>query len=198
MNSIFAKIGLAAALLLALGSSESCSTRPTLVIHQSEALSVVLRELPAGYPSLEPHNHPYTVPSKKALDILGALDYSAGSFLPFSQGQPHRVFSRRQVELLAPELSKALSMALPQEVVAFTLTDEEKPDRRTKGLGFVLEDELHVIIEELRKPFYEGEQKSYQQQFSRWELIPGDRQRHYTTRPGGKGVTTNWIVTPLR
>jgi hypothetical protein len=118
--------------------------------------------------------------------------------LPFSQGQPHRVFSRRQAESLAPELSKALSMALPQEVVAFTLADEEKPDRRTKGLGLVLEDELHVIIEELRKPFYEGEKKSYQQQFPRWELIPGDRQRHYTTRPGGKGVITNWIVAPLR
>jgi hypothetical protein len=106
--------------------------------------------------------------------------------------------SRRQAELLAPELSMALSMALPQEVAAFTLADEEMPDRRTKGLSFVLGDELHVIIEDLRKPFYEGEQKPYQQQFPRWELIPGDRQRHYTTRPGGKGVITNWIVTPLR
>jgi hypothetical protein len=198
MNSIFAKIGLAAALLLALGSSQSCSTRPNLVIHQSEALSVILRERPAGYPSLEPYRHPYTIPPQTALAILGSLDYSEGSFLPFSQGHPHRVFSRRQAELLAPELSKALDMALPQEVVAFTLADEEKPDRRTKGLGFVLGDELHVIIEELRKPFYEGEQKSYQQQFFRWELIPGDRQRHYTTSPGGKGVLTNWIITPLR
>ncbi len=200
MNSIIAKIGVMAALLLALGSFESCSTRPNLVIHQSEALSVILRELPAGYPypSLEPYNHPYTIPSQKALAILGSLDYSEGSFLPFSQGHPHRVFSRRQAESLAPELSKALSMALPQEVAAFTLADEEKPDRRTKGLGFVLGDELHVIIVELRKPFYEGEQKPYQQQFFRWELIPGDRQRHYTTSPGGKGMITNWIVTPLR
>lgn len=198
MNSIIAKIGIMAALLLALGSSQSCSTRPNLVIHQSEALSVILRERPAGYPSLEPYGHPYTIPPQTALAILGSLDYSEGSFLPFSQGQPHRVFSRRQVELLAPELSKALDMALPQEVAAFTLADEEKPDRRTKGLGFVLGDELHVIIEELRKPFYEGEQKSYQQQFFRWELIPGDRQRHYTTSPGGKGVLTNWIITPLR
>lgn len=198
MNSTIAKIGIMAALLLALGSSQSCSTRPNLVIHQSEALSVILRELPAEYPSLEPYSHPYAIPAQKALDILGSLDYSGGSFLPFSQGQPHRVFSRRQVELLAPELSKALDMALPQEVAAFTLADEEKPDRRTKGLGFVLGDELHVIIEELRKPFYEGEQKSYQQQFFRWELIPGDRQRHYTTSPGGKGVLTNWIITPLR
>lgn len=198
MSSIIAKPMVLAALLLALGSSQSCSTRPNLVIHQSEALSVILRELPAGYPSLEPHNHPYTIPPKEAVDVLGALEYGEGSRLPFSQGQAHRVFSRHQAELLAPELSKALSMALPQEVAAFTLADDEKPDRRTKGLGFVLGDDLHVIIEELRKPFYEGEQKSYQQQFFRWELIPGDRQRHYTTRPGGKGVITNWIITPLR
>jgi hypothetical protein len=198
MNSNVAKIGVMAALLLALGSYGSCSSRPNLVIHQSDALSVVLRELPAGYPSLEPHNHPYKLSSQKALDILGSLDYSQGSFFPFSQERPQRVFSRRQAESLAPELSKALSMALPQEVAAFSLADEEKPDRRTRGLGFVQEDELHVIIEELRKPFYEGEQKSYQQQVPRWELIPRDRQRHYTTSPDGKGVLPNWVVIPLR
>jgi len=198
MNQVVAKAGILVALLLILCSSLSCSTSPHLVIHRSEALSVVLRERPAGHPSLEPYNHPYTVPSQKALDILGSLDYSESSFLPFSQGHPHRVFSRRQVELLAPELSKALNMALPQEMAAFTVADEEKPDRRTTGLGFVLDDELHLIIEELRKPFYEGEQKSYQQNVFRWELIPRDRQRHYTTDPGGKGVITNWIVTPLR
>ena len=198
MNSIIAKPVVLAALLLALGSSQSCSTRPNLVIHQSDALSVVLRELPAGYPPLMPYNHPYTTSPKEALDILASLDYSEASILPFSEGYPRRVFSRRQVELLAPELSKALSLALPQEVAVFTLADEEKPDRRTKGLSFVLSDELHLIIEELRKPFYQGEQKTYQQQIFRLELIPGNRQRHYTSRPGGKGVITNWIITPLR
>lgn len=199
MNSIMAKIGVGAALLLVLCSSPSCETRSNLVIHQSDALAVVLRELPAGYPSLEPHNHSYTVPPKEVLGILESLNYySEGSFLSFSSGQPRRVFTRRQAELVAPELSKALSLALPQEVAAFTVADEEKPDRRTKGLGFVLGDELHLIIEELQRPSYQGEQKTYQQQISRWELIPGDKQRLYTSRPGGKGVITNWIITPLR
>jgi hypothetical protein len=198
MNSIIAKIGVMAALLLVLGNSQSCSTRPNLVIHQSDTLSVVLRELPAGYPPLMPHNHPYTISPKYISEILASLDYSEGSLLPFSQGQAHRVFSRHQAELLAPDLSKALSLALPQEVAVFTLADEEKPDRRTKGLGFVLGDELHLIIEDLRKPFYQGEQKPYQQQLFRWELLPGSRQRHYTSRPGGKGAITNWIITPLR
>lgn len=198
MNSVVAKTGVMAALLLVLGSSESCNTRPNLVVHQSDALSVILRELPAGYPLLTPYSHPYTVSPNYVLDILSSLDHSEGSSLPFSQGHPRRVFSRHQAELLAPELSKALSLALPQEVAAFTLADEEKPDRRTKGLVFILGDELHLIIEELRRPFYQGEQKPYQQQLFRWELLPGSRQRHYTSRPGGKGVITNWIITPLR
>jgi hypothetical protein len=183
---------------LVIGSSMSCETHPNLIIYQSEALSIVLRELPDEYPSLLPHNHPYTIPPKKALEVLGALEYGEGSLLPFSQGRAHRVFSRRQAESLAPELSKALSLALPQEVAAFTLADEEKPDRRTKGLGFILGDELHLIIEELRRPYYQGEQKPYQQQLFRWELLPGSRQRHYTSRPEGKGMITNWIITPLR
>lgn len=59
-----------------------------------------------------------------------------------------------QGKILAQELSKAFGMALPQEVVAFTIADEEKPDRRTKGLTFIVGDELHLILEELRKPSY--------------------------------------------
>ena len=126
------KIGVVAVLLFILCSSPSCVTRPNLVIHQSDALSVVLRDLPDGYPSLEPHNHPYTVQPKIAFDILESLDYGEDSLLPFSRKQPRRVFTRRQAELLAPELSKALSLALPQEVAAFNVADEERPDRLTK------------------------------------------------------------------
>ena len=187
-----------AAGFLILSSSLSCQTGPNVVIHESESLTVVLRELPAGYPSLEPHQHPYPITAKEILGILESLQYDAGSFMPFSSGQARRVFTKRQADLLAPQLSNALSEVGPQLAVAFSVADEERPDRRTKGFAFVRKDELHLIIEELRKPWYEGEQKSYQQDVSRWELLPGDRQRHYTTRPGGKGVVTNWIITPLQ
>jgi len=118
--------------------------------------------------------------------------------MPFLARQPRRVFTTHQAELLAPELSKALGEVLSPQVVTFSVVDEVKPDRGTKGFAFVRNDELHLIIEDLRKPWYEGEQKPYQQDVSQWELLPVDRQRHYTTRPGGKGVVTNWIITPLR
>ncbi|MGE0642801.1 MAG: hypothetical protein AB7P24_03930 [Nitrospira sp.] len=118
--------------------------------------------------------------------------------MPFSSKQPRRVFTTRQAKSLARELSKAFSDVLSEQVVAFSVADEQKPDRRTKGLAFALNDELHLIIEELQKPRFEGEQKPYQLEISRWELLPGDGQRHYTTRSKGKGLLTKWIITPLR
>jgi hypothetical protein len=186
-----------AAILMALLSVPSCKSRHNLVIHQSDTLSVVLREMPVGYPAIQPFDHPYTIQPNKVFDVLASLHYDAASFLPFSRSQPGSVFTKVQAEQLASELSKALSTALPLEVTAFIIADAEKPDRRTKGLVFVLGDEFHLIIEELRKPSYQGEQKTYQQQVPRWELLPGDKQRHYTRHPGGKGTIANWIVTPL-
>lgn len=184
-------------LLPVVVSSASCGTHPNLIIHQTDSLSVVLHELPAGYPSLGPHSHPYVPPPKEVWIIIESLDYREGTFSPFSWGPPRKVFTRNQAEMLAPELSKALSLALPHEVVRFSVADKDSPDRHTKGLSFVLGDELHLIIEELRQPSYQGEQKTYQQQTHRWELLPGNRQRLFTSRPGGKGTATNWIMTPL-
>ena len=189
--------GVMATGFLILCSLLSCQTSPNVVIHESESLTVVLQELPTGYPLLAPYHHPYKIPLKDVLSALESLNYTTASSMPFSSRQPSRVFTKRQAESLASELSKALSDVLSEQVVAFAIADEEKPDRRTKGFVFVAKDELHLIIEELRKPLYEGEQKTYQQPISRWELLPGDRQRHYATRVDGKGAITNWIIIPL-
>jgi hypothetical protein len=198
-SSALSQSGVVAALvLIILGSSQSCQTRPKLVIHQTDTLSVVLSEIPTGYPSLVPYNHAYTIQPDKVRNILAVVQYDAGSLIPFSGKHPRHVFTRQQGELLAPAISKALSQALPQDVVEFSLADQDRPDRRTKGLVFMLNDELHLIIEELRKPVYQGEPNTYQQEVHRWELLPGDNQRHYVRRPGGKGTITNWIITPLR
>ena len=188
---------IASCFTLVIGSSMSCETHPNLVIYQSEAAWVALRELPAGYPSLGPHHHPYTITPKKMLTLLEPLQYRESSFLPFVWGHPHRVFTANQAKTLAQELSKAFGSALPQEVVAFTVADEEKPDRRTKGLTFIVSDELHLILEEVREPSFRGEQKTYQPQAHQWELIPSHTQRLYTSRPDGKGITPYWVVSPL-
>lgn len=187
-----------ATVLLALLSSPSCETPPHLVIHQSDTATVVLREMPVGYPTLTPFHHPYTIAPKEVFDILTSLHYEAGLLLPLSRSHPRSLFTKPQAELLAPELSRALTQALPQHVTAFTITDEEKPDRRTKGLAFVRDDELHVIIEELHRLRYEGEQPTYQQPVSRWSLFTSGNHRHYARHPGGKGEAANWIITPLR
>ena len=189
---------IAPCLLLALAGSASCSTYQDLVVYQSDTASITLGELPSGYPSLDPNHHPYTIEPKKLLTLLEPLEYRVGSFLPFSWGQPRRVFTVNQGKMLAQELSKAFGMALPQEVVAFTVADEEKPDRRTKGFTFIVGDELHLILEELRQPSYLGEQKTYQQQAHRWEFIPGHDQRLYASRPEGKGAVPHWVICPLK
>ncbi len=183
--------------ILVIGSSVSCGTPPNLVIYQSEAAWVALRELPAGYPSLGPNHHPYTISPKKMLTLLEPLEYREGSWLPFTSGLPRRVFTPNQGKMLAQELSKAFGSALPQEVVTFTIVDEEKPDRQTKGLTFIVGDELHLILEEIREPSYRGEQKTYQPQAHQWELIPGHTQKLYTSRTDGKGITPYWVVSPL-
>jgi hypothetical protein len=176
----------------------SCSTYQNFAVYQSDTALIALGELPAGYPSLGPNHHPYTIEPKKLLTLLEPLEYRENSILPFAWGQPRRVFTVNQGKTLAQELSKAFGMALPQEVVAFTVADEEKPDRRTKGFTFIVGDELHLILEELRKPSYLGEQKTYQPQAHRWELIPGNSQRFYASRPEGKGTVPQWVICPLK
>lgn len=189
---------IAPCLLLILTGSTACSTYQNLVVYQSDAASIALGELPAGYPSLGPNHHPYTISPEKVLTLLGSLEYREGSFLPFTWGQPRRVFTMSQEKMLAQELSKAFGMALPQEVVSFTVADEENPDRRTKGLTFIVGDELHLILEELRKPSYLGEVQPYQQTTHRWELIPGDGQRFYASSSEGKGTVPHWVICPLK
>ncbi|HBH78949.1 MAG TPA: hypothetical protein DDY39_03890, partial [Nitrospira sp.] len=63
---------------------------------------------------------------------------------------------------------------------------------------FVLEGEVHLIIEHLQRPRYEGEQTSYQQPVSNWKLRPTGNQRLYARHLNGKGEMTNWIISPLR
>ncbi len=187
-----------AAIALALLNMPSCKLRQNLLIHQSETFSVELRELPVGYPPINHFHHPYTMPPEAIFNVLESLTYDAATVLPFSKTHLRKVFTRSQAEQLAPELSKALSLAPPQQVTAFTIADTEKPDRQTTGFVFVLNEEIHLIIENLRRPRYEGEQNTYQQPVSNWKLRPTGIQRLYTRRSDGKGAVTNWIITPLR
>ncbi len=187
-----------AGIFLMLLIISSCRTHQNIVIHQSDSLSVLLRELPAGYPSIEPFHHPRTIPSEVVFNILEPLTYDVDALLPFSKAQPRRLFSKPQAEQLAPLLSKALSLAPPQQATAFTITEMEKPDRQTTGFAFVLNNEIHLIIETLRRPLYEGEQKAYQHPVSRWSLRTAVNQRLYARHAEGKGAMTNWIITPLQ
>jgi hypothetical protein len=197
MRGIRIRHAIVVALFLVLWSALSCSTHAQVAIHHSDVLSVALRTLPARYPSLAPFHYAHVIDQNDTFAILESLAYHPGSRLPVSQGERHRVLTRHQAELLAPELAKALNLALPHEVAAFTVSDAQQSRLRTKGLAFVHGDDLHLIIEELCNPFSPGEHISSQQQGSGWELLPGDRQRRYVHQSGGTGAIPNWIITPL-
>lgn len=186
-------IAITASILLCLTGLLSCRTQSHLVIHQTDTLTITVRELPATYPLIAPFRYSHVIEPGNTLALLESLTYETGSLVPFSRGPRHQVFTRNQAESLAPELSKALNLALPHEVATFRVSGAKQSRRYTKGLAFVHGDELHLIIEELQLAGHEGAQ-----QVSRWSLLPGAGQHHYTSQQGDTGPMTNWIVAPLR
>ena len=196
-RSIAKNATLAALFLLCLVSASSCKTQLHLELHQSETLTMTLRELPSGYPSLAPFHYAHVIDPRDTFVLLESLTYENGSGVPLVHGQRHQVFTRNQAESLAPELSKALNLALPHEVAAFSVSDTEYPRHHTKGLAFVHGDELHLIIEELPRSRHVDVEHHDPQQVSRWALLPRNGQRHYTSFQGATGTIPNWIIIPI-
>lgn len=196
-RSIAKNAALPALFLFCLVSASSCKTQPHLDLHQSETLTMTLRELPSGYPALAPFHYAHVIDPRDTFVLLESLTYERGSGVPLVHGQRHQVFTRNQAESLAPELSKALNLALPHEVAAFSVSDAEYPRHYTKGLAFVHGDELHLIIEELPRARYGDMEHHDPQQVPRWVLLPRDGQRHYTSFQGSTGTIPNWIIIPI-
>jgi len=190
-------IAITASILLCLTGLLSCRTQSHLVIHQTDTLTITLRELPATYPLIAPFRYSHVIEPGNTLALLESLTYETGSLVPFSRGPRHQVFTRNQAESLAPELSKALNLALPHEVAAFSVSDAEYPRHYTKGLAFVHGDELHLIIEELPRSRHVDVEHHDPQQVPRWVLLPRDGQRHYTSFQGATGTIPNWIIIPI-
>lgn len=189
---------LAVSFLLCLVSAPSCKTPPHIEIHQSKTLTITLRDLPAGYPSLAPFHYAHVIDPRDTFVLLESLTYESGSGVPLAHVQRHQVFTKNQAASLAPELSKALNLALPHEVAAFCVSDAEQPRQQIKGLVFAHGDELHLIIEELPRYWHDGAKNPHPQQPFRWALLPRDGQRHYTSHQGVTGTMTNWIIVPIR
>ncbi|MGE0642806.1 MAG: hypothetical protein AB7P24_03955 [Nitrospira sp.] len=198
-NTLMAQnVAITALLLLCLVSLLSCKTHPQLVIHQSETLTITLRELPPTYPLIAPFRYSHVIDTGNTFALLESLTYESGSGVPLAHRQRHQVFTKNQAESLAPELSKALNLALPHEVAAFSVSDAEQPRQHTKGLAFVHGDELHLIIEELPRSWHNNRKNPDPQQPSQWALLPRNGQRHYTSHQGATGTMTNWIIAPLQ
>ncbi len=175
----------------------ACGGLPHLTIYERDGDRVVLQDLPSGYPELPKYDHPASLPPKGLLQLFQGVLYRQSGALPLAWQPPRTVFTERQQELLATQLANAFGQVLPEEVVAFSVHDDKDSEMYTSGFCFVADNELHLVIENLREFTYVGEHKPYQQE-PRWELLPGFGQRLHPTRPPAKGVDPHWIVFPLK
>lgn len=98
-------IAITASILLCLAGLLSCRTHSHLVIHQTDTLTITLRELPATYPLIAPFRYSHVIEPGNTLALLESLTYETGSLMPLSRRPRHQVFTRNQAESLAPELS---------------------------------------------------------------------------------------------
>jgi len=178
-------------------SCQSCSSPPHLTFFNTGSEWVDLREWPVGYTPVGPHSHPFTISSSEADRILGSVSYRESVLFSFLLGKPKRVFSEHQLTVLSNYISKAFDQALPQEVVAFTIREDDDSVRYAKGFCFILDGDFHLVIKELNTPDFHNKDTGPRPNTIRSELVPQPGQRLFARRSEGKGLIKNWIVIPL-
>jgi len=184
-----------AGFLLMLASA--CSHPPHLVVYQTDTEWVDLREMPAGYADLPPHNHPITLSQKEVQGVLHSVFYRQSTIFSFVFGKPQPVFTDYQLTLLSHEISRGLDQALPQEIVAFRVRQEPNAQRYTEGWCFIQEHDMHLVIEQIKFPAFQSPEMVPQPNPPRWELAPRESQHLFTTGSENKGLRSNWIILPV-
>lgn len=185
-------------LFLIIISSQSCSSPPHLTLFSTDSEWVDLREWPVGYISIGAHSHPFSLSSSELNGILGSVYFRESMLFSFLLGKPKRVFSEHQVNVLSSYVSKALDQALPQEVVAFKIREDDDSLRYAKGFCFIVDGDFHLVIDELNKHEFQNKETGPRPNTLRSELVPGPGQRLFARRSEGKGLEPHWIVISLQ
>ncbi|MDH5563727.1 MAG: hypothetical protein OEY91_08925 [Nitrospirota bacterium] len=175
----------------------SCGSPVHLSIYQTETEWVDLREWPSGYPMLTNLSHPADLEAAQLRELLQNIQYRQSALFSFHMGKLHSTFSEYQLTLLASELPKAFGQALPEEVIAFRVRNEQTGHLYTKGFGFIHEQELHLVIQELQQPDFYSPNNQTGPPTVRWEFTPQTGQRRFAPRPGSTHDFPHWIITPI-
>jgi len=175
----------------------SCVSPVHLSIYQTETEWVDLREWPIGYPMLSNLSHPVEIESTKLREVLQNIRYRQSELFSFHMGKQHPAFSEYQLALLAAELRKAFGQALPEEVIAFRVRNEQTGHLYTKGFSFILEDELHLVIQELQQPDFDSPANQTRPPTVRWEFAPQVGQHIFAPLSHSTHDFPHWIITPI-
>ena len=175
----------------------SCSSSPHLDIFKTDTEWVDLREWPSTYHQPSPNTHPYSITPQRLHHVLRSAYYKESTLFSFVMSGPRQVFTDEQVKRLSYIFSEAFDQALPQEVVSFRIREAEESFRYTKGFCFILENELHLIIEDLRLSDFQSKETAPQPNTSKWRFAPRESQRLYADRSEGKETNPHWLSIRL-
>lgn len=185
------------AFLLFMVSCQSCSSPPHLTLFNTDSEWVDLREWPVGYTPVGSHSHPSSISTTKLSGMFGSVYYRESTLFSFLLGNPKRVFSEHQVNVLSNYVSKALDQALPQEVVSFKIKAANDSLRYAEGFCFILDGDFHLVIDRLNKPEFHNAETGPRPNTIRAELVPQPGQQLFASRAAGKGLKPRWIVISL-
>lgn len=136
--------------LLAIQNLAGCASLPPPQVVYHDALTAV--QLRADPRAEYGHSHPAVISPEQMTQILDGVRVQnrRDPLLSLMTGQPEAIpaFSTGEIRDLAPQLSKALAMATPQELVTFyrRVSDSEVGLGVTSGGLFVQEGNLFFIL----------------------------------------------------
>ena len=140
------------------------------------------------------YNHPrsFTTPQMRAM--LQSINFARYSF--FRWLAPARLFSRADIEFLAPALKKAFEEAGPRQAVQFSVLDNRaSTPGQTRGRMFVVGETLGFVLDELAGEKWDDPKRAKSVQ---WKLSPVEYQSlKKKSGVAGEVEIENWLVFDL-
>ena len=131
------------------GLSSCASLPPPRTVYQDSLTTIQLRE---ERRTDQAYSHPISVKKEQMIEILSGIRVQKRGeiIMNIVTGHPEAepAFQQGEIQALAPQLSRALSMATPKEIVTFyrRITDAHIGLAITSGGLFVSEQDLYFVL----------------------------------------------------
>ncbi len=175
----------------------ACSKQAARYIYQQDKEYIGIKQVKIkNKDSL--YKHPFQATPEQLINILDNIYYKHMMLIRYVWSKPKPVFSKRQQELLAVQLSKALDQAGAEEQISFSIIDASHEKKRTNGTIYVDDYGLNIILGSLHEPEYTLAVDAYNLQEARWKFWPIIPEQDYKClRRNHKNCQKNWLVIKL-